>query len=345
VDGAVQALPWSGSFAWGSVVSLEAVPAEGYEFAGWSGDLSGDENPTTITMDGDKNVAAGFTVIQCSLALTGTGDGSVKVDGALQALPWSGSFAWGSVVSLEAVPAEGYEFAGWSGDLSGDDNPTAITMDGDKSVVAGFSTTLLFSDVPPSHWAHDYIYACAHAGIVSGYGDGTYRPALEVDRASMAVFISRAVAGGDDEVPSAPGQPTFRDIVPAHWAYRYIEYAAANHIVQGYGGDSNRRPEYRPELKVTRAQMAVFIARSIVDPLGEEGLADYTPPDEPTFPDVPNTGCGPDDSQPFWAYKHIEYITAQGVAAGYDDGLYHPERIVTRAQIAVYVTRAFGLPM
>jgi hypothetical protein len=29
--------------------------------------------------------------------------------------------------------------------------------------------------------------------------------------------------------------------------------------------------------------------------------------------------------------------------AGYPDGLYHPEVVVTRDQMAVYVARAFGL--
>jgi hypothetical protein len=81
--------------------------------------------------------------------------------------------------------------------------------------------------------------------------------------------------------------------------------------------------------------MAVFVARSIVDPTGEEGLAGYVPPLTATFPDVPTD---------FWAYRHIEYCVAQDVTSGYWDG-YHPERAVTRDQMAVYVARSFHLPM
>jgi hypothetical protein len=33
------------------------------------------------------------------------------------------------------------------------------------------------------------------------------------------------------------------------------------------------------------------------------------------------------------------------VVQGYDDGYYHPEVMVTRDQMAVYVARAFDLPM
>ena len=34
-----------------------------------------------------------------------------------------------------------------------------------------------------------------------------------------------------------------------------------------------------------------------------------------------------------------------GIAGGYDDGLYHAESPVTRAQTAVFICRAFDLPM
>ncbi len=139
VDGTPRALPWSGSFAWGSVVTLEAVPVAGWQFANWSGDLAGSANPDTITMDADKAVVANFSQIMHSLDLTGVGSGSVTVNGTPQSLPWSGSFAWGTVVTLEAVPAAGWQFDNWSADLTGSANPDTITMDADKSVTANFS--------------------------------------------------------------------------------------------------------------------------------------------------------------------------------------------------------------
>jgi uncharacterized repeat protein (TIGR02543 family) len=48
------------SYASGTVVTLTASPAIGYTFTGWSGDLTGTTNPTTITMDGNKTVTATF---------------------------------------------------------------------------------------------------------------------------------------------------------------------------------------------------------------------------------------------------------------------------------------------
>jgi len=187
-----------------------------------------------------------------------------------------------------------------------------------------------FADVPYTHWAADQIAACVAAGIVAGFEDHTYRPTLAVTRDQMAVYISRALAGGDEHVPSGPTEPSFPDVPVEHWAYQYVEYAAASGIVGGYDDGT-----YRPTDNVDRAQMAVFAARAIVTPHGDDGLAGYTPPATPTFPDV---------ATDHWAYKYIEYITQQGVTQGYDDGTYRPGSVVTRDQMAVYIQRAFGLP-
>lgn len=186
-----------------------------------------------------------------------------------------------------------------------------------------------FIDLGPDHWALSSIRACIAAGIVSGYADGTYRPKFEVTRDQMAVFISRALAGGDAYLPSGPSQATFPDVPKDHWAYRYIEYVCRNNVATGF-------PEgnYRPALIVDRGQMAVFIARAIVTPTGEAGLADYVPPGTPSFRDIKPS---------HWAYKYIEYIAAQQIASGYDNGTYRARLTCTRDQMAVFIARAFHL--
>ena len=61
-NGTITKNPEQAQYASGTVVQLTATPNTGYVFAGWSGDLSGSANPTTITMNGDKIVTATFTV-------------------------------------------------------------------------------------------------------------------------------------------------------------------------------------------------------------------------------------------------------------------------------------------
>jgi hypothetical protein len=195
-------------------------------------------------------------------------------------------------------------------------------------VVVG-TPAMPFRDMPAGCWASDEIYSCSQAGIVSGYPDGAYRPDRPVTRDQMAVYIARALAGGDEHVPDFTGSPSFRDVTRWHWASDYVEYALSQNVVEGYEDGL-----YHPEYEVTRDQMAVYVARALVAPEGEAGLADYIPADPRNFPDV---------ASDFWAYMHVEYCVEHGVVAGYLDGYYHPEIVVTRDQMAVYVARAFGL--
>jgi hypothetical protein len=207
---------------------------------------------------------------------------------------------------------------------------TARVCDLDGGVVPGVVTATEpsdFGDVPFGHWAFWQISAAKWGGIVSGYPDGSYRPGEAVCRDQMAVYVSRALAGGDANVPDGPGTTTFSDVLTDHWAFKYVEYAVDNGVVTGYWDGS-----YRPTETVTRDQMAVFIARALV------GGDAYVPPGPASafFPDVPTD---------FWAFKYVEYIRGEAVTGGYPDGTYRPLEAVTRDQMAVYVQRAFALPM
>jgi PKD repeat protein len=186
-----------------------------------------------------------------------------------------------------------------------------------------------FPDVPKGYWAFDAIMACWEAGITLGYGDGLFHPEIVVNRAQMATFIARAMAGGDSNVPTGPGTATFPDVPTSYWAYDYIEYAYDQGVVLGYWDG------YHPEEDVDRGQMAVFIARAMC------GGDDNVPADDgtPTFPDVTVDGSWS------WAYHHVEYIAGESVTNGYPDGNYHPEFTVSRDQMAVFVQRAFDLPI
>ena len=194
------------------------------------------------------------------------------------------------------------------------------------STVARFQLST-FPDVPFDYWASDEVDACVENDIVSGYDDGLYRPASQVTRDQMAVYIARALAGGEAGIPDPPDTPSFSDVLATHWAYKHIEHAVSQNVVKGY--DDGR---YHPEYQVDRGTMAVYVARAMVAPGGDAAVPDPVTP--PTFPDV---------SASFWAYKHIEYCVGEGVVRGFEDGYYHPSDIVTRGQMAVYICNAFGL--
>src|SRR3989339_78718 len=62
-NGTVTKNPDQVSYTSGSAVILTATPNQGYMFSGWGGDANGTINPLTVTMDGNKNIIANFTII------------------------------------------------------------------------------------------------------------------------------------------------------------------------------------------------------------------------------------------------------------------------------------------
>ena len=138
-NGSISLSDPGGTYYEGTRVTLTAIPDSGYRFTGWSGDLSGSENPVIIAMDGDKNITAGFEEIPNYILTVTAVNGSVALD------PGGGSYTEGAEVAMTAIPDTGYEFSGWSGDTTGTANPCTIAMNGDKSITAHFD---LISGVP-----------------------------------------------------------------------------------------------------------------------------------------------------------------------------------------------------
>jgi len=116
----------------GTQITLTAVPAPDYEFIGWSGDISGASPEIAVTMDGNRDVTARFDIIRCELAT------SVNPPGGGTIIAAAGSYDVGTKVTLRASPASGYEFVGWSGDITGASPEITVTLDADKTVVATF---------------------------------------------------------------------------------------------------------------------------------------------------------------------------------------------------------------
>ncbi|MBU0476265.1 MAG: DUF5123 domain-containing protein [Bacteroidetes bacterium] len=84
------------------------------------------------------------TNIPTSVALTITAEnGNVLFD----PLPIGKTYDPQTVVTVTAVPDSGYLFVNWAGDLTGNVNPSTITMDGNKSVTAVFDVDTDVNDL------------------------------------------------------------------------------------------------------------------------------------------------------------------------------------------------------
>jgi len=184
-----------------------------------------------------------------------------------------------------------------------------------------------FSDVPFDHWAMDWIERLYAAGITGGCAVDPLRycPEASVSRDQMAVFLERGMHGSSYSPPAASGH-VFGDVPASYWAAAWIEKLAADRITAGCGEGN-----YCPAYPVTRAQMAIFLLKA------KHGSA-YTPPaagPDTGFNDVPSN---------YWAAGWIKQLAVEGITGGCAADRYCPENPVTRAQMAVFLVKTFGLP-
>jgi len=179
-----------------------------------------------------------------------------------------------------------------------------------------------FGDVPPDYWAFSFIDKLAGSGITAGCGNDNYCPEDPVTRAQMAVFLERGMNGSGFSPPAATGN-VFLDIAAGDFAAAFIEQFFLDGITSGCGGNN-----YCPNDAVTRAQMAVFLLRA------KHGAGYAPPPANGIFTDAPLGS---------FAVAWIEQLAAEGITAGCGGGNYCPDNPVTRAQMAVFLVRTFGL--
>jgi len=121
------------------------------------------------------------------------------------------------------------------------------------------ATGTLFNDVGTGDFAAAFIEQLFQDGITGGCGGGDYCPDNQVTRAQMAVFLLRAMHGANYAPPPATGM--FADVPPGSFADAWIEQLALEQITSGCGGGN-----FCPDNTVTRAQMAVFIVRALLEP-------------------------------------------------------------------------------
>src|SRR5207249_4251314 len=82
-QGSVAKSPDQASYDHGSTVELTATPANGWHFAGWSGAATGSTNPVSVTMDGDKTVAATFAIDTYTITASAAANGTISPSGAV----------------------------------------------------------------------------------------------------------------------------------------------------------------------------------------------------------------------------------------------------------------------
>lgn len=124
-----------------------------------------------------------------------------------------------------------------------------------------------FADIEDAGTARAVAYL-ADCGIISGYGDGSFRPERSVTRAEFVKMLHRSLF---IPFPAWYGDPIdFSDVSPSHWAWGYLNCACQFRILIGDNTDHVWLGGYpdgtlRPDAPVTRAEAAIIITRLMAE--------------------------------------------------------------------------------
>src|SRR5207249_4789617 len=162
---------------------------------------------------------------------------------------------------------------------------------------------ITFTDVHPGDYFYEPVRYLYCRGVISGYGDGTFRPYNNTTRGQL----TKIVVLGFGMPLYTPPTPTFRDVPTTHTFYQHIETAYHSNLISGYmcGGLGEPCPGlyFRPGNNVTRGQLSKIVVLAA-------GWA-LLDPSTATFRDVPV-------GSPF--FRYVETAYAHGIISGYNCG-------------------------
>ena len=224
----------------GTKVTLDKTPTrESYTFTGWYADKALTQKITSVTMNSDKTVYAGWEATGVPDKLNGDDhfayvigypDGKVHPKGNI-------SRAETATIFFRLLKA--------------DIRDGNLTADND------------FSDVSDSQWHNKAISTMAKLGIVKGRRADSFDPDASITRAEFAAICARF------NTKPVENSGSFSDI-SGHWAENEIERAAAFGWISGYPDGT-----FRPDARITRAEAMTMINRVLCRmPQSESDLLD-----------------------------------------------------------------------
>jgi uncharacterized repeat protein (TIGR02543 family) len=352
--GAVNAVPpsASGFYAQGTGIQLTASPSAGFQFSGWTGDLTGSQNPGQILMNAARTVTANFNAISgCAYSLNKPGT-SISALGDIVKFEldttsdcaWSVTApdAWISITT--AASGSGKTVVRFIAAANASTGPRTGTL-----LIAGLTHTVFQAAAGCSfgivNQASGFSSAAGALNLQVNTGAGcawtpfpapswltltspagnTGSGAANFDFGSNGGSMPRPAsvsAGGQvAHVMQKPASPVqwFQDVALSHPFVDHITLLRLNNVTLGCSAN-----DYCPDATTTRGQMAAFIIRSL---FGESFSFSGTP----YFTDVPA-------SHPF--FKYAQKMRESGITAGCSATTYCPDSPVTREQMAAFLIRA-----
>lgn len=224
----------------GTKVTLDKTPTrESYTFTGWYADKALTQKITSVTMNSDKTVYAGWEA-------TGVPDKLNGDDHFAYVVGYSdGTVRPNANISRAEVATIFFRL------LKSDIRDGNLTADNE------------FSDVSDGQWHNKAVSTMAKLGIVKGRRADRFDPDASITRAEFAAICARF------STKPVENSGSFSDI-SGHWAENEIERAAAFGWISGYPDGT-----FRPDARITRAEAMTMINRVLCRmPQSESDLLD-----------------------------------------------------------------------
>ena len=143
----------AGNYEHGEVITLKAIPNEGYHFVKWS---DGNESiERTFAIEGDLTLTAEFAIEIREIVV-------VAENGTILG---AGRYEYGTTATLVAIPNEGYHFVGWSDGI--EESTRTIEVTENVALVAEFAVNV-----------YNVILTSENGDVV---GSGSYAHGTEVE--------------------------------------------------------------------------------------------------------------------------------------------------------------------
>ena len=267
----------------------------GYTFTGWQPSVAATVTDNAVyTAQWTKNSSSSHHSTRYTLHYESNGGTAYKDERCSS----------GTKVTLDKTPTrESYTFTGWYADKALTQKITSVTMNGDKTVYAGWEAT----GVP------DKLNGDDHFAYVIGYPDGKVHPEGNISRAETATIFFRLLKA-DIRDGNLTADNDFSDVSDGQWHNKAISTMAKLGIVKG-----RRANNFDPDASITRAEFAAICARFNTKPVENSG----------SFSDISG----------HWAENEIERAAAFGWISGYPDGTFHPDARITRAEAMTMINR------
>ncbi len=193
-------------------------------------------------------------------------------------------------------------------------NPGAAIVENKTEIPDVKEEFVRYNDIDSVTWAATAINELTKEGIVSGDGNGTFRPNDNVTREEFAKMLVSALDMVDENASCG-----FDDVGKNDWFYKYVASAYTAGIVNGIS-----ETEFGVKRNITRQEMAAMSARA---------LERYKKAAEI------RTGITFEDDEMIadWAKGAVDTLYRAGIMSGTDGGNFEPEKIATRAQAAVVI--------